>query len=201
MEQSKEFADPGISFSIELINGMEAIRELYYSGGRGSIFTYKPTRTVLVTSSIFILLSGICYLFSLSNKVEWVVLFVVNVIMALFFLFRFSQVAKKYFQWMKGVDEYLKKLSKYEKQTLTLYHNSFELSNSDETVIEKWTNIRKTSFLSSHITLNSATGTLYLFPAKSMKDSEYEYLKEFIGLRMKDSTAIEDGKKSDDPAG
>jgi hypothetical protein len=103
------------------------------------------------------------------------------------FLFIFSIRAKEYFRWKRGVDTYLKRLSKYEKQYLNLNSYSFELVNEDETVIEKWKNIRKVSITPTHIMLNSETGALYLFPAKSMEALKYEELTAFLRQKMKDS--------------
>jgi MFS family permease len=187
MEPSAEFANPNTALSVELTNGMLSIKELYFIEGRGSIFSYKHTKTVLLATLIFLLLSGLFYLLSYSDKIVWIFLFCVALIVAIFCLFIFSIRAIKYFRWKEGVNEYLKKLSKYEKQYLNLNSHSFELINEDETVIEKWRNIRKASILPTHITLNSETGALYLFPAKSMEASKYEELKAFLRQKMKDA--------------
>jgi ABC-type multidrug transport system fused ATPase/permease subunit len=192
MELSAESANPDTLFSIELTNGMQSIKDLYFIEGRGSIFSYKHTKTVLLATLIFVLLSGLFYLLSYSDKIVWIFLFCMAVMIVVICLFIFSIRAKKYFRWKKWVNAYLKELSKYEKQYLNLNSHSFEVVNEDETVIEKWNNIRKVSISHTHITLNSETGALYLLPAKSMEASKYEELKEFIRQRMKDPAIIEE---------
>lgn len=196
MEPSVESANPDTLFSIELTDGMQSIKDLYFIEGRGSIFSYKHTKTVILTTFIFVLLSGLFYLLSYSDKVVWIFLFCMTVMIVVICLFVFYLRAKKYFQWKKGVNAYLKELSKYEKQYLNLNSHSFEVVNEDETVIEKWKNIRKASISHTHITLNSETGALYLFPAKSMEASKYEKLKEFIRQKMKDPAIVKEEIKS-----
>lgn len=198
MEPSVESANPDTFFSIELTNGMHAVKELYFIEGRGSIFSYKQTKTVLVATFIFILLSGLFYLLSYSDKIIWIFLFCMAVMIVFVCLFIFSIRAKKYFRWKKGVNAYLKELSKYEKQYLNLNSHSFEVVNEDETVIEieKWNNIRKASISHTHISLNSESGALYLFPSKSMEASKYEELKEFIRQKMKDPSIVKEESES-----
>jgi c-di-AMP phosphodiesterase-like protein len=190
MEPSAEYSSPDTVFSIELTNGMQSIKELYFTRGRGSVFSYKHTKAVLLTSFIFILFSGLFYLLSFSNKIEWVVLFSLTNMVVVVCLIIFSMRARKYFKWKNSVNEYLRQLSKYEKQYLNLNSQCFEVVNEDETVIEKWKNIRKASISPTHITLNSETGTIYLFPAKAMGESKYAELKDFILKKLKDPDIV-----------
>jgi hypothetical protein len=44
MNPPAETPSPDTLYSIELINGAQALRDLYFKEGRGSVFTYKKTR-------------------------------------------------------------------------------------------------------------------------------------------------------------
>jgi len=82
----------------------------------------------------------------------------------------------------------LKGLAKVEKQMLTVSDQSFEMINGDETVIEKWETIKKTSISPTFIFLASEFQSQYIFPAKSMKPEEFQMLKEFVEAKMKISS-------------
>jgi hypothetical protein len=179
--------NPGSIFCIELTNGFQSIKEIYFANGNGSVFTYRQTKTALLAALAFAVLSGFFYLLSFTNQVVWIFLLDLSVWAVVGFILVFSFRAEKYFKWKKGVRTYLKELSKYDKQYLNLTELSFELINTDETIIEKWKNISKVSISPTHIKLNSESGSNYLFPAKSMEASKYEKLKEFISRKMKDT--------------
>ena len=190
MDNSAGVTSSDTILSIELTNGAKSIKELYYANGNGSVFTYKPTKKALLGTLIFALLSGLFYLLSFSNQVAWIFLLVLALGGVVVYLLIFSYRAKYYFEWKRGASTYLKQVSKYDKQLLTLNTHSFELTNEDETVIEKWNNIRKISISSTHIMLNSESGPQYLFPARSMEAPKYETLKEFIRQKMNDPAVV-----------
>jgi len=168
------------------------MQEIYYANGRDSVLSDERTKPVLLGVIIFSLLSVVLYFFSFSNNVTWVVLFSLAVLADVAFLLFFSYRARIYFQWKKGVNSYLKELSKYGKYSLNLNAYTFELINGDKTEVEKWKNIKKATFLSTYIQLESESGSRYVFPAKSIEPSKYEALKEFIRRKMNDPSIIEE---------
>ncbi len=108
MEPSVESAKPDILFSIELTNGMQSIKELYFIEGRGSIFSHKHTKAVLLATFIFILLSGLFYLLSYSDKIVWIFLFCMAVMARGRLLIYFFYKGKRIFPMEKRGQRILK---------------------------------------------------------------------------------------------
>jgi hypothetical protein len=190
MDPSEETPNFNIPYFIDLSNGKEAMKEIYFVNGKGSFVSNRPTRNPLIALIILLLLAGFFYLLSLSNKINLIVLFTLTVILALWALIVFVRQMKAYLQWKNGVDAYLKELGKFEKQTLNLNQQSFELVNEKDTIIEKWAAITKASIRPTHITLYGGSQPKYMFPAKAMSASNYRILKEIVRQVMKDPTVI-----------
>jgi hypothetical protein len=201
MDNSAEAAGPDTILSIELTNGAKSIKEIYYANGNGSVFTNKPTKKALLGTLIFTLLSGLFYLLSFSNQVAWIFLLVLALGGVVVYLLIFSYRAKYYFKWREGVSAHLKQVSKYDKQFLTLNDHSFELTNKDKTVIEKWKNVRKAFLSSTHMMLNCESGSQYLFPAGSMEAAKYEALKEFVRQKMNCPAVVKEKSLTDNVTG
>jgi hypothetical protein len=188
MDTAAEAVKPDPLISIEMTNAMQSVKEIYYADGKGSVFTNRNTKRSLIWTLLFLILAGLLYLFSFSDRVALIFLFVVAsgafLISLWFFFFR----AKAYFQWKDRVESMLKGLAKVEKQTLTVSDQSFELINGDEVVIERWETVKKTSINPTFIFLASEFQSQYIFPAKSMKPEEFQMLKEFVEAKMKISS-------------
>ena len=181
--------------SIELKNGRNALAELYYVDGKGSIFLYEKTKRLIRFMIISAIFSIIFYLLSFNNEIIWIFLFVLCSLVFLICLILLIYKGNQYFQWKKNVDYFLKKTSQYNTQFLKLTLECIELTNKDETFIEKWDNIKHASIVATHITLTSATQVKYLFPAKSMEPTQYIELKQFIRMKMNNQSIIEDIEK------
>ncbi|MDO6435704.1 hypothetical protein Q4E93_34135 [Flavitalea sp. BT771] len=178
--------------SIKLTNGAQSIKEIYFADGKGSIFSYKPTKALLIAAIIFTVLSGVFYLLYFSYQVAWAFFFCATAVAVVYCLYLFSIRAKQYIQWKNGVNLYLKEVAQYEKQYLNLKLHSFEVVNDDETIIEKWSNIRRVSISPIRILLNSESGSEYLFPSKSMEAAEYDELKKFIRQKINDPVSVKE---------
>jgi hypothetical protein len=183
-------ADPFVS--IELTDARESIKELYYTQGRGSIFSYKKTKRPLIAMVSFAVLSGFGYFLSFSNQIGWVVLLVLSVFFLAGSLFIFSVKARQYFQWKSKITVYTDWLSNYGTVSLRLRAHTFELIFDDDSTIENWRNLKKASILSTHIQLNCDSGSQYLFPARCMGPENYELLKQFIWDKMNNPEAIKE---------
>jgi len=143
MNKVAESPGPGPAYSIELSNGAASLKEIYYANGNGNIFSYPPTRDTIRIAFGLGVTAQFFYFLSSSNKIGFVVCFTVALIAAIIYLAAFLWRANKYLKWKKGVDAYLHQVDELGNQQLSLNLLTFELINKKETVIEKWSNIKK----------------------------------------------------------
>jgi hypothetical protein len=172
------------SHSIELTNGASAMREIYYAGGRKSIFSYPPTRNPLRNAAGCATVNYFLYIMAASNQIGYIVCFVLSLIPTIWFLIRFATNANKYLKWKKGVDDYLRNLHELGNHQLNLTPLTFELINKKETIIKKWSAIDKVTITPELIQLSSGPGVNFQFPAKSMNQANYQFLQDFIRQRI-----------------
>jgi len=159
MEAPEQRTQSQISLSIELTDGAESIRKLYYAEGRGRILTFKPTKQLLRYTLLFALLSESFYLISLkSDQISLVVLFVLSTLATLTLVMVFLRHAGKYFKWKKFV-------------------------------IEKWSNFKRATLAPTHIFLFGDNAQNYLFPANAMEPSQYEAITQLARLGMGQSAS------------
>lgn len=175
--------EPGVQpiFSIELTNGVESIRELYFTNGKGSIFTYKPTRRPFLAAVILSVFAAVFY--TNASGADTIFIFVILGLGAIVYWILFAWRALQYGKWKSRVDRYIQSVGMHEKWQLKVFPYSFEIINPSETSIEKWKNIEKTTFHSAYITMRSDSAN-YLFPAKAMSPAEYASLIGFIKEKM-----------------
>jgi hypothetical protein len=191
MNQVAESPGPGPAYSIELSNGAASLKEIYYANGKGKIFSYPPTRDTIRMAVGLGVTAQFFYFLSLSNKIGFVVCFALALIAAIVYLAAFLWRANKYLKWKKGVDAYLRRVDELGNQQLRLTTLTFELINKKETVIEKWSAIKKVRITPALISLYSESGENYMFPAKAMDQSNYQLLQDFIRQRMHSGQAID----------
>ena len=175
-------AEPLIS--IELTNVQPSVKALYYTDGKGSLFTYKPTRNSLLILGVLLLLICPLYLLSLSDSISLVVLLVLAVIVAISCLVIFLIRARIYLTWQRSVEDMLQELAKCEKYSMRLFPNTLEVTRDNEMVLEKWDHLTQASIYDNYIFLNWASGARYIFPAASMEDTQYARLKEIVHEKM-----------------
>ncbi|HWY34847.1 MAG TPA: YcxB family protein [Nitrosopumilaceae archaeon] len=172
--------------NIELKNGAETVKALYYTNGQGNIFTYKRTRWLILRTAGLLLLSIILYFVAINIPViTWIFISIISSAVALASTVNLALNTRKYLNWKKQVKEFLKVLAKYESQWLTLTYSSIEIVNNDKTTIDKWENVKHISVFSDHISIRMDDQALYVFPAKSMEPEQFNKLKEFVKNRMK----------------
>lgn len=176
------------TLKIELKNGYENIREIYYLDGNGSIFTYKATRRYIPVTITSIILSACLYGIAMQfPETGWIFLFILSSGASLTLTVRTIIRSQNYLKWKKSSDQYLNGLRKYQSQWLSVSQNCIEISNVDETSIEKWETINHVSIKANYISLRSSVNGSYLFPEKCMEPEQYSELKEFIQRKMNDS--------------
>jgi len=169
---------------IELTNALHSVRAIYYTDGKGSLFTYKPTRNSLLILAVLLLLICPLYLLSLSDSISLVVLMVITVIIAIFYLVVFLIRARNYLIWRRNVEDMLQKMAKCEKYSLKLFPNTLEVTRDEEMILEKWDNLTKVSIFDNYILLDWVSGAWYIFPAASMEDAQFARLKEIVHEKM-----------------
>lgn len=166
---------------IELKDGYNVFREMYYRDGQGSILTWKGTRKPIIAVLIFGLFTIISYLLALKYPyTEWIVSVILSSL-GTFGVFLYILIKGRiYFKWKRGVEKYLNRLLKYESQWLTVTVHTIALSNSDETSIEKWENIKSVSIYPDYIVIRGGVPEAYQLPEKSMTSDQFAELKEFV---------------------
>ena len=172
---------------IELKDGYNAMKTIYYQDGKGSIFTFKWTKKPILVTLILVVfaITFYCIAFVYSD-ISWIFLTTICSLLAFIGIIFIVVRGIKYVRWKNSVEKYLNELRKYETQWLTLSELTFELSNSDETVIEKWENIKAVSVSKDNILLKSSIYSSYTFPEKSMTPDQFMELKKFVIQRMND---------------
>ncbi|HEV9038798.1 MAG TPA: hypothetical protein VGQ51_19310 [Puia sp.] len=190
MEAPEQRTQSQISLSIELTDGAESIRKLYYAEGRGRILTFKPTKQLLRYTLLFALLSESFYLISLkSDQISLVVLFVLSTLATLTLVMVFLRHAGKYFKWKKSVKAMIKQADSYKKVSLIVNAQGFEARYDETVVIEKWSNFKRATLAPTHIFLFGDNAQNYLFPANAMEPSQYEAITQLARLGMGQSAS------------
>jgi hypothetical protein len=175
------------TLKIELKNGYETIKAIYYRNGNGSIFTYSATRHYIPITIIFFIGSAFLYALAIRfPETVWILLFILSAATSLILTVQTIIRSQNYLKWKRSSDEYLNGFRKYESQWLTISQDCIEISNSDEISIEKWETISHVSIKADYIYLRSSVNGSYLFPEKCMEPGQYLALEEFIQQRMND---------------
>lgn len=165
--------------TIKLAYDPAHIKEIYYRNGQGSMLTYKPTRKVLTVLLIILLLTAIMYFFTYQSPVlRWIpILGIIALVVA---GIKGSKVIGDYQKWKKQTEKYLEDIGRYNSYSIRLTLNAFEMLMDENTFIEKWENIRSLEINDTYIVLYKTADSTYLLPARSMRQHEFESLKDFI---------------------
>jgi hypothetical protein len=179
------------ALTIELKKGAEAFKEIYFRDGRQSFLRWRGTRNLLLITTFF-LCSSLLFYFLANKYAESALIFLMIVTTFITFISSFYlwRAANKYFTWKKEVDSYLTKIAKYDRQVLILTQDCFELTNSDETSIDKWESINHVSIESDYLTMTGKDAKTFMFPKKTMEPSEFEFLTSYVRQRMNNSTEV-----------
>ncbi len=177
---------------IELRNGYETCKEFYFRNGNGDVFTYKVTKKLFILSTFSIIVTALFYFLSLVYpETSWIFLLVLCSIITVTVLAITIFKCAKYFSWKRETVKYLNSLKKFDCQQLLVTINAIELSNSDQTSIEKWKTITHSQIDSDFIYLKGEFYP-YLFPRRSMEIEQFNQLKEFVKQRMNDPSFPEE---------
>lgn len=177
---------PALPYSINLVNSEQATRDVYYINGRGSIFTYRPTKRALTLLIGGVLLTPLFYLLAFSNQVMWTFLLCLAGAGTILALLIFLYMAYKYFKWNNSVRACIREVAKQKNAVLHLHSNSFELASDDNSVIEKCEQINKVSITKAYILFYIGPEVWYLFPAASMTPVEFDVLTQYVRSKMKE---------------
>ena len=184
MNPPAETPNPDILYCIELTNGPQVLRELYFKEGRGSVFTYKKTRVPLLLTLLAALFCVLYYFLSAgSNQTSYIVTFTIASLITVLFLLRFLLHARAYYEWRKGVDKVIKRANSFKKVRLNIKASGFEAIYDEQVVIEKWSNFNRATISPTYIYLFQP-GAGYLFPAGSMQPAEFEALAQLVRSKV-----------------
>ena len=169
---------------IQLIFNIDHFREIYYQNGQGNIFKNSLTRNAIAIPIILMVITAVFYLFSFRiPEISWLV--------GLGFIVIFSTgvyaiiAIIKYKKWKSQIETFLKDIGQHEIYKISITENAIELILGSTTTIDKWEIIKSARIEKNYIFLYKQEGPLFLFASKSMKDEEFEKLKEFVIRKVK----------------
>ena len=166
---------------IDLINGYDNVKAFYYQNGNGSIFTCKDTKAPILKASICLLVSIVLYFIAISSlQIGWIFLVAIFSISSGILIIDTVKTCGQYLKWKHSVESILNKIKKYKVQQVKLTNDYIEISNSDETIIDRWVTIKHATIKSDSIFLRIGDNSTYVFPEKSMKPEEFVALSNFI---------------------
>jgi peptidoglycan biosynthesis protein MviN/MurJ (putative lipid II flippase) len=171
-------------FTIELKYNLEHFKEIYYQNGQGAIMTNDDTKTAVLITIFFILVTIVFYCVGLKfESLSWlVVLGVISIAGSIVYA---SITLYAYWKWKNQIKRFLKKLGEYKFQMLSVTSNAIEIILDKESTIGRWDEIKATVLTPQYIVLKSAHGFLSMFPAKSMRVDEFDRLTEFVKNKVK----------------
>jgi len=171
---------------IELTYNPDHFREIYYQNGQGGILTYRPTRNAITYLITFTLLTAVIFVASYEwPGISWLIMLgLLAILIAGIYAFI---VISNYQKWKNNAEVYLKDLAQYKLYILHLTTNAIEIVLDTKTFIQKWDNINAAQIYDTYIKLSGSDVPDFLFPAKSMRQDEFEKLKDFIKNKIMNS--------------
>ena len=169
---------------IELSFNPENFREIYYTNGQSYLFTHKPTRSLIVIAILSALLTVAVYFLSFRFPgISWLIGLG---LLATFSLTVYAIMAiVKFARWKRATESFLKDLSQYNSYKILATDNSIQVNLDTKTTIDRWSNIKSARIKENYILLYNETGPFYIFPAKSMKQEEFNQLKELVKTKVR----------------
>ncbi len=159
-------------------------REIYYSGGKASIFTYSGTRMYLLLTIAGALVSGLFYFLSLqSDSINFIVPCVLSVIVTLICFMMLIVAMIRYCEWKRSVEVFIKRSGSYKLNKIILNEACIQIIQDKEQNIEKWESLNSVNVQDNFISI-TGSATNYIFPAKSMQPVEFELLTTIIKERI-----------------
>ncbi len=174
--------------SIELTFRENDFKEIYYRDNNKIFFVYPPAKKIVVRFLIIVAISIIIHFSSfIYPSINGLLYFCsLGLVICLIQLIAEGFV---YFSWKQKIQHYINELLNSSYFKLNLFQNSFEYVRDDETVIEKWDNIKSAKIEDDYASLSTIDNTDYLFPAKSMQPEEYEKLIIIIKEKLRGSVS------------
>lgn len=165
--------------NITVSNYINNARELYYSNGNGSLFTYRPTRNLLVLW-VFIFLAALSFWLRATNSNDFVTIAVMGLVILIFYSIFTITHCIKYFKWKKSVEEFVNGFRKFNICEINLTDNSFEMRAGDEAIIERWIDLKEFKIHGDHISFLNGSGAAYVIPSKSLTNEDFQLLSNFL---------------------
>jgi hypothetical protein len=179
---------------IELALRRQDFKDLYYTKKDETIFRWRGTKIILASLVILILFTVAIYYLSFENPMLSWALFVFPIGLVIIIFWAYSN-ARIYYKWKIPIERYLKELPVNDSCKLVLGNNIFEFIQPNQSVIQKWADIKTMNFLPGYISMITQTGERYLFPAASMTADDFQILGNFIRNKMKDETLPDEVKE------
>ena len=168
---------------IELTFNRQHFEDIYFKNKQGYIFLSpecKERFIILLAFSIVLIASIIYYLFTDTYLGLAILLFFCFTLAAADYRLR----AVRILRWKKDVNKLLNKLSLGKKQQVILTDKSITVIEDNEETILTWASFTKALINDSYIELFSKSD-FFLYPKKSMTESDYELLKDMIHSKIK----------------
>lgn len=152
--------------------------EIYLNGNQGSLFWSPTVKGKLITTVVVaaILLVLLCFKDDLSKEKFGIIYFVsfLFLLCAVYLSLAINKVSK----WRKEVVQYLKTLENTEVYQIQFNAKVFKVNLNDKKETSLWTEFTAAEISDKFIGLEGKFN--YMFPKKSMQDTDFELLKQAV---------------------
>lgn len=152
--------------------------EIYLNGNQGSLFWSPTVKGKLITTVVVaaILLVLLCFKDDLSKEKFGIIYFVsfLFLLCAVYLSLAVNKVSK----WRKEVVQYLKTLENTEVYQIQFNAKVFKVNLNDKKETSLWTEFTAAEISDRFIGLEGKFN--YMFPKKSMQDTDFELLKQAV---------------------
>jgi hypothetical protein len=170
--------------NFKLSNYIDSIREIYYADGRGKLLTYKPVRKLLLIGGIIVFVTIFFWIIAINSN-SYIFTSVMGFIIVVFYSIYVVKFCIEYLKWKKSVESFIAGFKEFNFCDLKLTDNSFEMSADQESIIEKWSDLKEIRLHSDYISFQNNSGHSFIFPAKSMLASDFLQLVEIVKSKVK----------------
>ena len=168
---------------IELKFRREDFQDIYFRNKQGSIFKNAEIKSSYSICLIFLIIFCISLCISILKNT-----FIIVTIFAFLALLSASIVyfikARHIWKWRSSVNTSISKLSEIRDSKITLTQNTICICYDALEIIEKWALFTKVTINEDYVLLLG--GENHLFPRKSMAESDFKYLKDFVARKIKE---------------
>jgi hypothetical protein len=162
---------------IKLIIDVEEVRSIYLDNGHQKMFFGRHTKRQSLYMTISLVLYPFFAYWAINLDDSW--MFTLGTIFVSLMIYDFVRVVKPIYVWKKGVDKYLVECTSIKDLRIKYDDNSFWHIQDNDVVKADWA-IIESAVVNNKLVLLSTSKSNYLFPKKSMNQSEFDGLSQIV---------------------